>query len=89
MPELSRFFGIIIRMYWEANAPHHRPHFHAYYQDDVAIYSIDPIELLTGSLPKRQQRLVEAWAELHQQELRDDWERLQAGQRPLPIDPLH
>jgi hypothetical protein len=65
MPELSRFFGIIIRMYWEANAPHHRPHFHAYYQDQVGIYSIDPIELITGSLPKRQQRLVEAWAELH------------------------
>jgi hypothetical protein len=86
MPELSRFFGIIIRMYWEANAPHHRPHFHAYYQDDVAI--LNPVELITGSLPKRQQRLVEAWAELHQQELRDDWERLQAGQRPLPIDPL-
>jgi hypothetical protein len=88
MPELSRFFGIIIRMYWEANAPHHKPHFHAYYQDDVAIYSIDPVELITGSLPKRQQRFVEAWAELHQQELRDDWERLQAGQRPMPIDPL-
>jgi hypothetical protein len=88
MPELSRFFGIIIRMYWEANAPHHKPHFHAYYQGDVAIYSIDPVELITGSLPKRQQRFVEAWAELHQQELRDDWERLQAGQRPIPIDPL-
>lgn len=88
MPELSRFFGIIIRMYWEANAPHHRSHFHAYYQDDVAIYSIDPIELITGALPKRQQRIVEAWGELHQQELRDDWERLQAGQSPLPIEPL-
>jgi len=88
MPELSRFFGIIIRMYWEANAPHHRPHFHAYYQDEVAIYGIDPVELMTGSLPRRQQRLVEAWAELRQQELRDDWERLQAGQSPLPIDPL-
>jgi hypothetical protein len=88
VPELSRFFGIIIRMYWEANAPHHRSHFHAYYQDDVAIYSIDPIELITGALPKRQQRIVEAWGELHQQELRDDWERLQAGQSPLPIEPL-
>lgn len=88
MPELSRFFGIIIRMYWEANAPHHRPHFHAYYQDEVAIYSIDPVELITGSLPRRQQRFVEAWAEMHQLELRDDWERLQSGHRPLPIDPL-
>jgi hypothetical protein len=88
VPELSRFFGIIIRMYWEANAPHHRPHFHAYYQNDVAIYGIDPVELIAGSLPRRQHRFVEAWAELHQQELLADWQRLQAGQSPLPIDPL-
>lgn len=88
MPELSRFFGIIIRMYWEANAPHHRPHFHAYYQDEVAVYSISPIEQIAGSLPRRQQRLIEAWAELHQQELSDDWQRLQNGHRPLPIPPL-
>jgi hypothetical protein len=88
MPELSRFFGIIIRMYWEAGAPHHVPHFHAYYQDAVAVYNIAPVELIAGSLPRRQQRLVEAWAELHQTELTADWERLQAGRRPLPIEPL-
>jgi hypothetical protein len=88
MPELSRFFGIIIRMYWEAGAPHHAPHFHAYYQDAVAVYNIAPVELIAGSLPRRQQRLVEAWAELHQTELTADWERLQAGRRPLPIEPL-
>jgi hypothetical protein len=88
MPELSRFFGIIIRMFVEINAPHHIPHFHAYYQDGVAIYSIDPVELVSGTLPKRQQRLVEAWAELHQSELQADWQRLQMGQRPLPIEPL-
>ncbi|MBK9216652.1 MAG: DUF4160 domain-containing protein [Chloracidobacterium sp.] len=52
MPELSRFFGIIIRMYWEANAPHHAPHFHAYYQNDVAVFTIEPIELIAGTLPK-------------------------------------
>lgn len=88
MPELARFFGVIIRMYAELTTPHHTPHFHAYYQDEVAIYGIDPIEMITGSLPKRQQRLVEAWAELHQVELLADWERLQSGQRPLPIAPL-
>ena len=88
MPELSRFFGIIIRMYWEANEPHHAPHFHAYYQTDVAVYGIDPVELMAGALPRRQRRLVEAWAELHQAELLDDWNRLQAGRRPLPIEPL-
>jgi hypothetical protein len=88
MPELSRFFGIIIRMYMEAGQPHHLPHFHAYYQDEVAVFSLNPIELIAGSLPRRQQRFVEAWAELHQEELFTDWQRLQAGQAPLPIDPL-
>jgi len=88
MPELSRFFGIIIRMYLEAGAPHHRPHFHAYYQDCVAVYGIEPIELISGGLPRRHQRLVEAWAELHQPELLADWQQLQNGQTPTPITPL-
>jgi hypothetical protein len=72
---------------WKLRLPH-TPHFHAYYQDEVAIFSLDPIELFSGSLGKRQRRLVEAWAELHQAELLADWQRLQAGQKPLPIDPL-
>ncbi len=88
MPELSRFFGIIIRMYMEVGAPHHLPHFHAYYQDDVAIFSLDPVELIAGGVPRRQRRLVEAWAELHQEELLADWTLLQAGELPSPIDPL-
>lgn len=88
MPELSRFFGIIIRMFVEFNVPHHTPHFHAYYQDDVAIYGIDPVELIAGSLPRRQLRLVEAWAELHQAELLTAWQRLQAGRKAQPIEPL-
>ncbi len=69
MPEISRFFGIIIRMYWEANAPHHAAHFHAYYQDEVAVFTIEPVEIIAGSLPRRQQRLVEAWAELSRRRL--------------------
>jgi len=88
MPELSRFYGIIIRMFVEVGAPHHRPHFHAYYQNDVGIVSLEPVELIAGELPTRQRRLVEAWAELHGAELLADWHRLQAGQKPLPIAPL-
>ena len=88
MPELSRFYGIIIRMFVEVGGPHHRPHFHAYCQDNVGIFALQPIELIAGELPRRQQRLVEAWAELHQAELLADWERLQSGQTPLPIAPL-
>jgi hypothetical protein len=88
LPEIARFFGIIIRMYAEAGAPHHRPHFHAYYQNHVAIYGIDTIELASGGLPLKQQRLVEAWAELHQDELTENWKRLQSGQLPYKIVPL-
>ena len=89
MPELCRFQGIIIRMYVEPGAPHHRPHFHAYYQEQTAVYAVDVIELMAGSFPRRQHRLVEAWAELHHDELLANWTRLQGGDLPEPIDPLH
>ncbi len=75
-------------MYMEVGAPHHLSHFHAYYQDDEAVFSLNPIELIAGSLPRRQRRLVEAWAELHAAELDADWQRLQSGRVPLPIPPL-
>lgn len=88
MPEIARFFGIIIRMYAEAGGSHHRPHFHAYYQQEVAIYAIDSIDLISGSLPRPQQRFVEAWAELHREELMANWERLQQGRLPSKIEPL-
>jgi hypothetical protein len=88
VPELSRFFGIIIRMFVEAGGPHHRPHFHAYYQEHAAVFAVDTIECLGGSLPKAQQRLVEAWAEIHRAELQQDWGLLQSGQPPIKIEPL-
>ena len=88
LPEIARFFVIIVRMFAEAGAPHHNPHFHAYYQDRVAVYSIDPIGIISGALPKRQQRFVEAWVELHQAELLSDWKLLQEGRKPQPIYPL-
>ena len=87
MPELSRFFGIIIRMYVEAG-PHHSKHFHAYYQESSVVVGIEPIAILSGSLPIRQQRFVEAWAEIHQQELLDNWTKLQSGGIRQPISPL-
>ncbi|NWG13176.1 MAG: DUF4160 domain-containing protein [Acidobacteria bacterium] len=75
-------------MFPEAGSPHHVAHFHAFCQEEVAIFSVDPVEMIAGSLPKRQRRLVEAWAELHIHELKADWQRLEEGRRPLPIEPL-
>ena len=75
-------------MFAEAGGKHHAAHFHAYWQDEVVVVGIDPVEVMAGGLPTRQRRLVEAWAELHQQELLDDWSRLQHGRAPVPIEPL-
>jgi hypothetical protein len=88
MPEISRFFGIIIRMFVEAGGAHHKAHFHAYYGEHVGIFGIDEIEHLAGTLPKRQERLVLAWVELHQAELQRNWAALQEGRPPSKIEPL-
>lgn len=88
MPEVSRFFGIIIRMFTETGAQHQVPHLHAYYQDHRATYRIDSGELMAGSLPRRQERLVEAWIELYQAELLENWSRADAGEPITPVPPL-
>lgn len=88
MPEIARFQGIVIRMFVERGGKHHEPHFHAYYQDMVASYRITEVELLRGQLPTRQNRFVEAWAELHKDELLANWQRVQNDQLPVRIAPL-
>jgi hypothetical protein len=85
MPELARFYGIIVTMYLEADEPHQVPHFHVRYNEYQASYGIYPIAQLAGALPRRQQRLVEAWAELHQDELDENWRIMQSGGRPRRI----
>jgi hypothetical protein len=75
-------------MYVEAGESHHKPHFHAYYQEHSAVFAIDTIECLGGSLPKAQERLVAAWVEIHRGELKHDWQLLQSGQPPVKIEPL-
>lgn len=87
MPEISRFFGIIIRMCVETGGQHHRPHLHAFYQEHAAVFAIDTIERLSGGLPRPQRRLVEAGSR-STNELQHDWELLQSGQPAVKIDPL-
>ena len=76
-------------MYAELGAPHHLPHFHAYYQGQQAVFGIDPVMMIEGDFPLRQRRLVEAWAEIHQLALLNDWSLLQQGLPPVKIEPLH
>lgn len=85
MPSISQFRGIAIYMYTERDTPHHLPHFHAYYGEYLASFATNPPILLEGSLPRRQLRLVLAWAELHQEELEENWRRVQNGLTPQKI----
>jgi Domain of unknown function (DUF4160) len=58
------------------------------YQEQAAVFALDNVECLGGALPKAQQRLVEAWAEIHREELQQDWDLLQSGQPAFKIEPL-
>lgn len=74
-------------MYLEAGGQHPSSHFHAYYGDDAAIYTLPPFDIIAGSLPRLQKRLVEVWAELYLEELETDWLLPQTGQPPVPCVP--
>lgn len=86
MPEISRFYGIVVRMY--SRGEHPPPHFHVQYGEFRASVFIESLELLEGDLPLRARKLVNEWAGAHQQELRDNWRRAQAHEPVLSIDPL-
>jgi hypothetical protein len=85
MPEVSRFFGISIRMYFDDHNP---PHFHAIQGGAEAEIGIDPVALLRGRFPRRALGMVMEWAAVHQRELRDNWDLVHNDQAPHRIDPL-
>lgn len=85
MPEISRFLGIVIRMYAREHNP---PHFQAYYGEYEASFSIDPLEMIKGKLPPRIHGLVIEWASMHTEELMKNWVILQNGKLFNKIEPL-
>jgi hypothetical protein len=85
MPEISRFFGIVIKIFYNDHNP---PHFHAEYSGDIALIDIRTLSVFSGNLPPRVKGFVIEWATIHQQELIDDWERAQTHQDLLNIAPL-
>lgn len=85
MPQLSRFFGIIISMYFNDHNP---PHFHAQYGDDECIIGIQDLAVLEGELPSRALGLVIEWASLHQEELMANWLSAQNLAPLARIEPL-
>ena len=85
MPELSRFLGISILMYFDDHNP---PHFHVKYNEFRAIISINELRIIDGHLPARILGLVVEWAELHKDELMRDWELVKNTGKIFKIDPL-
>ncbi len=88
MPVVSMFYGIIISMYFMDNKQHKRPHIHTSYQGDEAVFAIPEGHILDGRLPPSKVKLVQAWIEIHQDELMADWKLAVAGQPIYKIEPL-
>jgi hypothetical protein len=88
MPVISMFYGIIIRLYLMDNKQHNAPHIHAKYAEFEASVAIFDGEILSGELPRKQLRLVQAWIELHRDELSADWDLAVGGESPYKIAPL-
>jgi len=85
MPVISRFYGIVIRMWFI------RPfvaHFHAFYQDSELVVGINPLKILQGEAPRRVHAMVMEWATQHQPELLEAWSQLGRAQGAQPIQPL-
>jgi hypothetical protein len=88
MPVLSRFYGLIISMYYLDKKQHNLPHIHVRYGDDEAVYSIPEGELLEGKLPKKRERLILAWIEMRKEDLMTNWALASKGETIFPIEPL-
>lgn len=85
MPEISRFYGIIIAMFYNEHNP---PHFHVSYGEFKIVININD-EIVSGFMPKRALQLVFEWMDLHKDELLENWELCQNGKKPNSIEPLN
>ena len=85
MPELSRFLGMIISIYFEDHNP---PHFHVDYNEYEVVISINDLQILKGSLPSRALGLVMEWADLHKTELLENWNSIKENGKFTKIKPL-
>lgn len=85
MPELCRFLGIVIQMYFNDHMP---PHFHAIYNDLEGVFDLTTLNMLEGNLPARIKGLVVEWASMHKEELASNWKSLTQSGEFKKIDPL-
>lgn len=87
MPVLSMFYGIIIRMQCEKGGKHHLPHIHVICGDDESVFSLEG-EQIDGTISSSKKKLVEAWIEIHKEELMANWKLLEEGEQFFNIEPL-
>ena len=88
MPTISMFYGILILMYFYDDKKHSIPHIHAEYGESHASINIETGDVLAGSLPKAKMKLVQAWIEIHREDLLANWRLAIAGEPVFRIDPL-
>lgn len=88
MAVIAMFYGLIISMYYFDKQQHQRPHIHVKYQEQEVVISIPDGAILGGELKPNKLKLVQAWVEIHQEELMADWELAIQGQSIFKIDPL-
>lgn len=87
MPVLSMFYGIIVRMYKENGNRHNMPHIHAEYSGDEIVISLDGT-VLEGDIPANKLKILEAWMEIHKDDLQANWKLLADGEQYFKIEPL-
>ena len=88
MPVISMFYGLLIAMYYLDTKQHKLPHIHVKYGDMEGVYEIPNGKLLEGFLPANKEKLVQAWIEIHQEDLMANWQLAVTGNQVLKIDPL-
>jgi hypothetical protein len=88
MPVISMFYGVIILMYYFDNRKHQLPHIHVQYSGEEAVISIPEGEIIEGAIRANKLKLVQAWIEIHQEDLMADWQLAINGQQVFRIEPL-
>lgn len=88
MPILSMFFGFLVYMYFYDAQQHQAPHFHAEYAEFTAVIAIEGGDVLEGDLPRNKMKLVQAWLEIHRDEIMADWSLAVRGLPVQKIKPL-
>jgi hypothetical protein len=88
MPLISAFYGILVYMYYLDKKQHNTPHIHAKFQDEESVFNLLTGEIIEGNLRNPKARLVQAWIEIHREELMADWHLAVSGEAVFKIDPL-